>query len=270
MCYNYNMTNLNKKFYPDHPIILGLAGNAGTGKTSVAEKIVPKAQVNPLNNHIVWDHIFFTLPLYEIASIKKNSLGIRQKDRQLFGIHEALYDLFGGNALGNIPSYDDFTKLVKDMHNLPIEPEGIKPRSFLQKAGDLCRSYDPDCFAKWLIFKSLKSFRTYTSTDEYQDNMTPMCIIVSDVRFKNEADRILVQPNGFVVCYEASDETRNQRILKRDGVLMTEDQKNHISENEIDLVKSVASAIINTDDLSIEDQVKQTIKLVESFTDVYA
>ena len=36
----------DKKFYQDYPIILGLAGKAATGKTSVAEHIVPKAQIN--------------------------------------------------------------------------------------------------------------------------------------------------------------------------------------------------------------------------------
>jgi hypothetical protein len=58
--------------------------------------------------------------------------------------------------------------------------------------------------------------------------------------------------------------------MKRDGLLMTEEQMNHRSEQEIDLIKSLASAIINTDNLSIKDQVSETIKFVQSFTDVYA
>jgi len=261
----------NKKFYRDYPIILGLSGKAVTGKTSVAENIVPKAQLNKvLNNNIAWDHIFFALPLYELASIRKNILGVRQQDRQLFGIHEIVYDIFGSNALGSIPDYNDFIKLVKDIYNLPIEPEGIKPRSFLQKAGDLCRFYDESCFSKWGILKANRIARDYMKTEEFLDNDTPMCIIISDVRFKNEAEAILKQPNGLVICYEASDHIRQERMMKRDGFLMSDEQMNHRSEQEIDLIKSMASAIINTDNLSIKDQVNETIKFVQSFTDVYA
>lgn len=261
----------NKKFYSDYPIVLGLAGKAATGKTSVAESLVPKAQINkPIYNNIAWDHIFFALPLYELASIKKNTLGQRQKDRQLFAIHEVLYDIFGGSALGTIPQYEDFSQLVKDIYNLPIEPEGIKPRSFLQKAGDLCRAHDPQCFAKWGIIKTSKMFREYMSTQEYTEQETPLCIIVSDVRFENEAAMIAKQPNGIIVCYEASDDVRLERMMKRDGQLMTNEQMMHKSELQMDLVKNYASAIIDTDGLSIEDQSKETIKLIQSFTDVYA
>lgn len=261
----------NKRFYPDYPIVLGLAGKAATGKTSVAESIVPKAQINKLvYNNISWDHIFFALPLYELASVKKNTLGQRQKDRQLFSIHEIVYDIFGSSALGSIPSYDQFSDLVKDIHSLTIEPEGVKPRSFLQKAGDLCRQFDDECFAKWGIIKTSKMFRQYMSTQEFIDNETPLCVIISDVRFENEAAMIDKQPNGIVVCYEASDETRFERMQKRDGQIMTKEQMLHKSELEIELVKKYSSAIINTDNMSIEEQVKQTLKLVQSFTDVYA
>lgn len=261
----------DKKFYQDYPIILGLAGKAATGKTSVAEHIVPKAQINkPIIENILWDHIFFALPLYELASAKKNTLGQRQKDRQLFAIHEVVYDIFGKSALGSVPSYEQFCELVKDIYNLPIEPEGIKPRSFLQKAGDLCRAYDEQCFAKWGIIKASKIFRDHMYTEEYLDNSTPMCVIISDVRFENEAAMIAKQPNGIVICYEASDDIRSQRMMKRDGQLMTGEQMNHKSELQIELVKQYSSAIINTDNMSIEEQTKQTLKLVQSFTDVYA
>lgn len=259
-----------KKFYKDYPIVIGLSGKAATGKTSVAEKIVPKAEVSPIVGHIKWDHIFFALPLYELASIRKNSLGFRQKDRQLFSMHEVVYDIFGGNALGNIPDYDMFVDLIKDIYNLPIEPEGIKPRSFLQKAGDLCRAYDEDCFAKWGILKANKLFRSHMKTSEYEDQDIPMAVIISDVRFENEADKILSQPNGMLICYEASDEVRSNRLIRRDGSPMTEEQKNHRSEQQIDLIKEKASAIINTDNITIEEQTTMTMNLIQSFTDVYA
>lgn len=259
-----------KKFLKDYPIVIGLAGKAATGKTSVAEKIVPRAEVSPVTNHVKWDHIFFALPLYELASVKKNSLGFRQKDRQLFSIHEIIYDIYGSNALGTIPDYELFHQLVKDVYNLPIEPEDMKPRSFLQKAGDLCRAYDEDCFAKWGVLKANKLFRSHMKTPEYEDQDMPMAIIISDVRFVNEAKKILSQPNGLVICYEASDEVRNQRMMKRDGYIMTPEQMNHRSEQEIDLIKENASAIINTDNLNIAEQALATTNLIQTFTDVYA
>jgi len=259
-----------KRFLKDYPIVIGLAGKAATGKTSVAEKIVPKAEVSPVANHIKWDHIFFALPLYDLASVKKNSLGFRQKDRQLFSIHEIIYDIYGSNALGTIPDYESFHQLVKDVYNLPIEPEDMKPRSFLQKAGDLCRAYDEDCFAKWGVLKANKLFRSHMKTPEHEDQDMPMAVIISDVRFVNEAKKILSQPNGLVICYEASDDVRIERMMKRDGYIMTAEQMNHRSEQEIDLIKENASAIINTDNLNIAEQALATTNLIQTFTDVYA
>lgn len=261
---------LQKKYYTEYPLIVGLAGKAASGKTSVAESIVPKASINPINNSIIWDHIFFTLPLYEIASIKRTTLGLRQKDRQLFSIHQVLFDLFGGNALGSMPDYKHFIDLVEQIYLLPIEQEPLKPRTFLQKAGDLCRLYDPECFAKWAIYKASRMHRSIISKESYEDNQLPVGIIISDVRFENEANKILSQPNGVVIYLDASDETRNERMLKRDGVLMSEVQASHQSEKECDIVKGIASAIIDTDNMSIEDQSSRTLEIINGFINAYA
>jgi len=260
---------LENKYYKEYPLIIGLAGKAASGKTSVAESIVPKVSINPVNNSIIWDHIFFTLPLYEIASIKRTTLGLRQKDRQLFSIHQVLFDLFGGNALGNIPDYKHFTDLVEQMYSLPIEQEK-KPRSFLQKAGDLCRLYDPDCFAKWAIYKASRMHRSIVSTETYEDNQLPVGIIISDVRFENEANKILKQPNGLIIYFDASDYTRNQRMIERDGLLMTEAQASHRSEKECELVKELASAIIDTDNMSLEQQSAKTLETINGLINVNA
>jgi len=262
--------NVQKKYYPEYPIIIGLAGKAASGKTSVAEQIVPKASIANADSPIIWDHIFFTLPLYEVAAIKKTALGYRQKDRQLFSIHEVLFDLFGGNALGNIPDYKHFTDLVEQLCSMAIEPEGIKPRSFLQKAGDLCRIYDPEVFAKWAIYKASKLHRKIIAGGDYEDNPKPVAIVISDVRFKNEAEKILNQPNGLVIYFDASDQTRNERMMKRDGHLMTPEQAFHRSEQECDFVKELASDIIVTDNLSIKEHTNITLKIVNEFVNVYA
>lgn len=258
----------NKTITPREPIILGLAGKAATGKTSVAEAIVPKAQVNVINSDIMWDHIFFALPLYELASVKRTIQGLRQRERQLYSIHSIIYDLFGGTSIGNVPDYDYLIDLVKNIYSLPLDEDGKKPRSFLQKAGDYCRTVDENCFAKWAIHKSRSLYRSYINSIE--DDGLPFCVVISDVRFVNEAEAILNEPNGILVCYEASDDIRNQRILKRDGIYMSDEQKSHISEQQIDVVRNMSSAIINTDNLSIKDQVNQTIEIVNNFVGVNA
>jgi len=264
------MNNLNIKYNHNDPIVLGLAGKAATGKTSVAEHIVPKAQINVNNSDIVWDHIFFALPLYELASAKKDIVGLRQKERQLYSIHNIIYDIYGASALGNIPDYEDFISLVNDVYNLPISAEGIKPRSFLQKVGDMCRAYDADCFAKWAERKTKNLYKNYIKNSELEDNNNPFCVIISDVRFLNEAETIKSMPNGMIVCYDASDEIRNERIYNRDGLHMTEEQKNHRSEQEIDMIKDIADLVLDTDNLSIQQQTKETIEIVRSLVSINA
>lgn len=260
------LINYNK----DYPIVLGLAGKAATGKTSVAEKIVPKGSVSVASTGMAWDHIFFALPLYELASIKRTILGTDKEKRQLFAIHEVLFDIFGGNAMGNIPHYEKFTDLVYTIYHMDIAPEGIKPRTFLQKAGDYCRQYDPDCFATWGVDKAKKIYRSYMSSESYEENENPMCVIISDVRFLNEANKILQQPNGVVICFDASDEVRNERLIGRDGSLMSDEQKSHRSEKEIDLIKDIADVIIDTDLLSVEEQTSKTIECINLLVGQYA
>lgn len=252
------------------PIILGLAGKAATGKTSVAEAIVPKAQINAVSSDIVWEHIFFALPLYEMASIKKTIQGIRERDRRLYSLHSVIYELFGGSPIGAIPDYNVLIDLVKEIYAMPIEHEGTKPRSFLQKAGDSCRAIDKDCFAKWAISKSKTMFNNYIKSLFEDEEQLPFTVVISDVRFANEAEHILAQPNGIVVCYDASDEVRNQRLLNRDGSYMTDEQKNHISEQQIDIVKEMASVVINTDGMSVADQTAHTIDFVNGMLGINA
>ncbi len=247
-----------ENFRNNQPIIIGLAGKAGSGKTSVAESIIPKGSLETLKFGYKWDHLFFALPLYEMASIKKNIMGVNEKSRKLFALHETLYDLYGGSAIGTMPPYDKFVQIVNEIESLTIEPEGIKPRTFLQKAGDICRLQNPDCFAQWAIIKSYRLYNKFFNESEDIDD-AKMAIIISDVRYPNEAAAIQKQPNGVVICFDASEETLNSRLLKRDGQLPTKAQFEHASENGIEEVKQKADIIINTDNMSLEDQTLNTL-----------
>lgn len=247
-----------EQFRNNQPIIIGLAGKAGSGKTSVAESIIPKGSLDAVKFGYRWDHLFFALPLYEMASIKKNIMGINEKSRKLFALHSVLYELYGGSAIGNMPDYKKFVEMVYEIENLSIEPEGVKPRTFLQEAGDICRNNYPDCFAHWAIIKSYKLYTQFCNESEDIDN-AKMAIIISDVRYPNEAEAIKKQPNGLIICFDASEETLNSRLLKRDGYVPTTIQSEHASENGIEEVKKIADIIINTDNMSLEDQTSSTL-----------
>jgi len=245
-------------FRDNQPIIIGLAGKAGSGKTSVAESIVPKGSLDAVKFGYRWDHLFFALPLYEMASIKKNIMGINEKSRKLFALHSVLYELYGGSAIGNMPDYEKFVQMVYEIESLSIEPEGVKPREFLQQVGDVCRKNYPDCFVHWALIKSYKLYTQFCNESEDVDE-AKMAIIISDVRYANEAAAIKKQPNGFLICFDASEETLNNRLLKRDGFVPTKDQSKHTSENGIEEVKKIADIIINTDNMSLEDQTLNTL-----------
>lgn len=258
------------RYNPEKPIIVGLAGKALTGKTSAAEALVPKARIVNSENGMIWDHIYFALPLYELASVRKMVSGSRAMTRQMYGIHDTLYDLFGGSPISNVPAYEKMIQLVRDIYDLPIEPEGIKPRSFLQKAGDLCRAEYTDCFADWAIRKAKSIHFDYTRSLQEDVDPFPVTVIISDVRMINEAEAIKNQENGILVCYTASEEVRRERMMKRDGQLMTDEQLNHISELQMDEVCAMADLVMDTDDKTIETQAALTSEFVRSLVGVYA
>jgi cytidylate kinase len=257
---------IDKKYDYDSPLIIGLAGKAGSGKTSVAEQIVPKGSIENFKYGFNWDHIFFALPLYELASIKKNIMGLNENSRRMYAIHEVLYDIFGGSPIANVPSYPKLVSMVEEIASMKIEPEGVKPRTFLQKSGDLCREFDSDCFSYWGIRKAKQLHTKYiresqiSLSEEIQDEANPFAVLISDVRFENEAQAILNQPNGILITFDASQDTLDGRILKRDGKLMSEEQKSHKSEQFISRIKEISTHVINTDNMNIEQQTLATIE----------
>ncbi len=251
-----------KKYSREQPIMLGLAGRAGSGKTSVAEVLCPKGSIQTNSSGIIWEHIFYALPLYELASIKKNIMGMNEESRKLFAIHEVLFEIYGKSSLGHIPNYHIFVEKIQQIYDLPIEPEGIKPRTFLQTAGDICREGYSDCFCHWAIVKSSELYKN--AIKDHSDDDTPVCIIISDVRFLNEAESILKQPNGIVINFDASDQTLKDRIFKRDGVHMTDEQLNHSSETHNFYIRENATYTINTDSLSIEQQTQATLDIMKN------
>lgn len=240
---------------PDYPIIIGLGGKAGVGKTVTAEGLVPRKSVRiDEENMLVWDHIYFALPLYELATIRREVQGENATERQLYLTMEKYLDIFASPIYGG-PAFSELVELTYETVEFPIsEDPSEKPREFLQMVGtEKCRALNPDVWTQWLSRTVNRRFAPYMDSHRY-------IMIVSDVRFPNEAEMIMNHPNGLMIKLEASDETRQERLERRDTVPMTEAQSNHSSENLVNVMPF--DTRVDTDGLSIEDQVAQVYDII--------
>lgn len=242
------------RFQQGHPIIIGLSGEAGTGKTVTADTLVPQGAVR-MTDLYWWDHKYLAMPLYEMVSIKRDISGERADERIRHELHMVLHDLFGKSILYGLPDYDELVELVYDISAMPMDMSGKKPRSFLQDAASLCRAIDKDVFAKWVV-RALKRDNAWATENEKQ-----YVGIVSDIRMPNEAKAIINQPNGIVIRLTASEHVRHERLLDRDGQLMTAKQQSHESERVKDIPNEFISHTLDTDDLSIKDQAQLVLKV---------
>jgi len=249
---------------PNAPLIVGLAGQAGSGKTVTADNLSPIGQVvtntcicghetiehldgigaSPscalcdckgihYDGLILWTHLFFALPIYRIVTARQKIIGDNSHNRILYEVHEAIVDLFGRTPLYSaIKSYDDLIALVKYVSTIPCEPEGEKPRTFMQEFGSLCREYDEDVFVKWIQRKIQEENRSFNK--EYPEEQYPglrLGVVLSDVRYENEARMILSHPNGALYKLVATPEVIQARLYDRDGKILTAEQASHASEN---------------------------------------
>lgn len=245
-----------------NPIFIGFCGPAGSGKTSTAKSIVPAssfsfygdiANPNDPDGSIVWDHLWFAMPLYEIANYRLMTEGPESKDRIMYGIHDVLNSVMQRR----IP-YDDLIELVYDVYSMPCKVEGTKPRSFLQNVGSYCRNLYKDCFTDYIKYKIYNNYRNISIEFDRNDMDPPTYMaIISDVRMPNEAQMIKSQQNNILIKFTASKEVLNERLMNRDGLLLTSDQTNHESEKGVNEIPDEwFDIIIDTSDMTVEDQAK--------------
>lgn len=239
----------------DHPIIVGLSGLAGSGKTSTASTIISSV---PAQSLISWEHLYHAMPLYEFAAIKTKTVGIGAENRQLHLIHDLLKDLFHSK----IP-YDDMVELVYDIYAMPIEKEG-KPRSFLQGLGTLLRSYDVDVFSHWVLNRSQQLFRQWRAISDEEERENPFIVLISDLRMLNEVKNIKSTPNGLIIRFTASADVRADRLYLRDNKMLTEEQQAHETEMESQTKEflSYVDFEINTDNITLEEQALKTVRQI--------
>lgn len=260
------MSIMTRPLNHNEPIVLGLCGLAGTGKTSTARAIVPAdiiREVKNSNDEILYvlDHLVLATPLYEMATVRLKTEGELRKDRILFGIHEVLLDLFSRSPLYGAPPYDELVAVVHAIANLPIEMD-TKPRTFMQDVGSMCRGYDPDCFVKWIKRRINSSAVHHVSQD-----IQPI-YVVSDVRFENEARMIKSFSNGLLICFDADEETRQARIELRDGIRMTDEQMSHESER-LEIDPSLIDLTIDTSEMTMAAQAEATQSALIKTFDLY-
>jgi hypothetical protein len=246
-------------FSSSNPTYVGFCGPAGSGKTSTAKTIVPSSSfsfygdVTKSDNYdsILWDHFWFAMPLYEISNYRLMTEGMNVKDRIMYGVHEVL-----NNVMQRRISYDDLIELVYDVYAAPCVVEGTKPRSFLQSVGSMCRNLYKDCFTDYIKYKVYNTYKTISAEYERIDMDTPPYLaIISDVRMPNEAAMIKAQSSNLLIKFTASEKILKDRLMDRDGILLTSSQSNHESEKGVNEIPDEwFDLILDTSDMTVEKQ----------------
>lgn len=293
--------NTHRRFNSDLPVVLGFAGGYCTGKTSTANGIAPPVRMSMGGNagsnvpRIIWDHLYFALPLYRMATARQSIEGENAQERMLYEIHATLLDVFGNNPLYGAPNYDDLVDMVYQIAEYPCPKEG-KPRTFLQHVGtDILRAYDDDIWVKWMDRKIKEEHRKFMRENRTLEPCCPhkpvrdssglaLCegarynldaippqygVILSDCRFRNEAQLVAEHPNGILIKFTVSPEVAEQRQFARDGYTMNGQQKNHKSEHQWDSIPDEwYTKTIDTSEMNLKEQIQAVKDLVTELTGV--
>lgn len=266
---------------PDLPVVLGLAGGYATGKTSTANALAPKGRIlQPGQKHdmnIFWDHFYFAMPLYRMASAARDMQGPQSLDRLKYEVHNTLIEAFNGNPLYGAPGYAELVSMVEGIAHIPV-PEEAKPREFLQKVGtDIGRAYDPDIWVKWMRREVMQKFTAFQWEHRELD---PCCdhdcgnpaldsvpprygVVLSDCRFDNEVGFVNSFENSVMIKFTAEDDRVSELDGKRGNTTMTPEQAGHASEKGLTSVDDSAyDAIIDISSLDLEQQVAATKQVV--------
>lgn len=259
----------NHYFHSNRPVVLGLAGNAASGKTVTAVHLAPIASMvdesdDALEAPIQWNRLFFAMPIYQMVRARRDIEGAMAKDRMKYDIHDTLLEVFGNSPLYGAPPYARLVEMVHEIVATPITEDG-KPRSFMQAVGtDICRAYDPECWVGWMSRKVEQLFREFRS-ELPEDSETRYAVVIDDVRFPNEAKFVAEQANGILLKLVVDPEVQAQRLFNRDGVVMSPEQLAHASEQSVNEIPDEwFTEIIDTTEMDVKDQVTYIRKVVMS------
>lgn len=217
----------------------GIVGKAGSGKTSTVSMLCGGAtnKREKIDSCIIdWDQIAFASPIKEIIAIKSGFPGAEMEDRRLYQIHGIISNVYNNSPLYGAPPYKKLVKLVKTIDSMDLGSADDNYRTFQQQLGDYVRKYDNDAFAKAAFNKAILKASDVKSTAwemETQDLDYRRILVISDLRFDNEAELIKNKMGGKIIYFDCDEETRKQRLLERDGAYISQENAKHISEKGI-------------------------------------
>jgi hypothetical protein len=256
------------EYTPGQPIVVGLAGEACVGKTTTAQLLAPPGVLAYAPNQVAWEHLAFSMPMYELATIKKKVEGEDAHDRMAYAVHAVLVDVFGLPGYG-APPYVDLVDFVADICLYPLQMQEEKPRAFLQWVGSQIRDLSPDAFIRWMqkkINANYAFWRTLLPPNMDEEDMPPYAVVISDIRLGPEASLIKRMPNGVLIKLSASPSARRERAYDRDGRAMTEEEAVHVTEQWIaEAPDDLFDHRIDTTDMSETDVADQVRSVVDSY-----
>ncbi len=244
--------------FNDGPIFVSLSGPAGVGKTTTANLIAPKLVRDDVHATmdtyvpVLYDHFSLAAPLHELVGVRRLTQGFDSKSRQLHGIFDIVYSI-----LGITVDFEDLIELVYDLYDMDAgTTDDPKPRTYMQTAGDLVRKLDTDAFVNHVLRKAnVLHDEAGKVADEFHNGRMPRhFVMISDARRTNEFAK-LDQHNHIKIRMNASRQTLNERVMDRDGIVMTEEQWNHPTETEANgLGDDYFDFVIDTDDITSREQ----------------
>jgi cytidylate kinase len=275
-------------FNDSKPIILGIAGKAGTGKSTIGSYLAPMGRIassfqqeNEGFYPIFWDHLSFAMPLYRISSIRTGIQGSNRDDRIKYEILDTVLDSFGKSPLFGAPPFQNLIQMVNQLATYPCPQDGSKPRAFLQYAGDVFREEDSHVLIK-LMARKIRDINTRfrqdvdqvladhdeEGTDEVLIPKVPG-IVVTDVRTRDEAAFLLQQENIILIKLECDDATRFARLSERDGEgIETLTTRNHETEQQLNTIPDDwFNVIIDTTEMDATEMVTVIHTLGQHFVD---
>lgn len=223
--------------------IIGISGKIGSGKNYLAEKIMQELE---FLGHTTAEGSFAAGLRNELDRIIK-TIKVEVLDGQNGStIVEKLHTLYNFDADDAEIMYSCLVNDVVHVDGLNANSRTESIRRALQILGTDIRRKQENNYWVNLFFKTLPEA-------DY--------IIVTDVRFPNEADAVL-QNGGKVIRLDLDDATIEKRIQNRDGLKYSDEAKTHPSEIALDdypkfslyvgaefNAKTVVTQLLNLDDI---------------------
>lgn len=259
---------MNKKSLTStEPVYVGFVGPAGSGKTFTAKSIVPSVSAafygDPsLYPNVRWEHRWMSSPLYGIYAARTETIGEDKQSRIMHAIHDIVT-----SVMRNGIDFEEMLELIYDLYALPItnQPDE-KPRTFLQQAGDLFLKQDQLCLVRYSKSKIYSAWMDACSEYDRYDLEAPWYVgIISDVRQVHEAKLIHDSKNSLLIKFEADPTIIQGRLLDRDGILLSETEASHRTEQGFDLIPNEwYDLVIDTTEMSKKEQVEQVKQFILS------